>query len=265
MISLPPLAECRRNKESLINRWLQTAELSAEDITEQVLALQKHCEDLLVYHTLLVPPNAETNEDFKNALNTRYLMSNRLKPCVFPASSRICQPDKKLGLDDYVYFTVGHPSVPTLGNQTIVFAVPFSIFSNKAQYPEYWASWGDIASLASKIYPSLSWSCLTDEQYRYVSQIYVTRIFPVSDIPELVAYFLITHNKEQYLVTQKLRKAWHDCDGNHGPEIKVRGSFPLQSFTHCFINSKHSLAGKIANCLYNNRLINCTPMVKQLE
>lgn len=264
MFTLPSFEECEKNKARLISQWLKTANLSIKEITEQVLTLRKQCERLLIYHSLVIPPDAETNENFKTILRRGYLLSNRaLESSQIARTSRIRQPDKNLGLNDYVYFTFGHPPTPALGSQNLILAVSFAVFSSKAHYPEYWASWGDIASIAEEICPKLSWSSLAEEEYLHVFQEYRTRIFPVSDLPELVAYFLVANRKDEHLSPRELRKAWCDSRGNHGPEIKVKERFSLRNFAYCFVNNHNSLAGKIASFLYANQLIKCSPTTNQ--
>ena len=169
--------------------------------------------------------------------------------------------DRLLGLDEYVHLTYGHPfSYP--GTSAFLLAFSLKKLISSFPYPQSWFSWGDITIYVEKCYGrEVLWSLLSKNEVMHVWEVYKQYIFPLSYLPEIATYYSLLMHKN--LMEPVFNKWKSEYFAYSGPEIKIINSVPLQTATHCIIDSEGSQAARLAFLLYSKGAFTTKPVTEK--
>ncbi|MCL6478334.1 MAG: hypothetical protein K6T65_07940 [Peptococcaceae bacterium] len=269
MFELPTINTCKNNKQILINKWLNDKPKHIPN--DKLIEARRFFENCNIYHHFIVNYSWEkelNNRKIPKSLMGGFVKSNALLDKWSPVSlNRTLDFDKFFNLDQYVYFSFGMPVART-GPWAMILASPLKALINEYRYPHSWASWGDIIILADKIFgehfskrrqldASLQEMLLKELAIQYSQTIIL-----VEDIPDIAAYFaILNYSNYSDAIVNEWKTKNNNLAGYQGPEIKVQDFFPLKYASHCFVNSNNSLAGKLAELLYQEGLLRCKPII----
>ncbi|MDD4599367.1 MAG: hypothetical protein PHW35_15480 [Lentimicrobiaceae bacterium] len=227
----------------------------------QELPVYHHC--IVGIRSLLQVEQEITSGIVPESFSDGLLLSNKmLKTKTLHFVQRTNDNDRLLGLDKYVYFAYGHPfSFP--GPFAFLLAFSLKKLISSYPYPQSWFSWGDIVIYVEKCYGrDVSWSRLSKNEVIRAWEAYKQYIFPLSYLPEIATYYSLFMYKN--LMEPILNKWKSEYLAYSGPEIKIINSVPLQTATHCIIDSKESQAARLAYLLYSKGVFIAKPVTENL-